>query len=228
MNETRSHRHRKEPESASIGWFFLGLFIPMVGLILFLAWFHDHHRKAVRAGLGALTAFIVGLIASLGFAFFTFSEVQKSTQEPVIKQTLSSSHHHKKNKHSTSSSASSSHSNSTASDTSIQEVASSSVQQQPVKAPETPAIKSANTQPTKVTSSGTSQHSESRTSSVSSSSSSVSSNEAIATGTYTVKASDNLYRIAVDHGMTLSELLQVNGLSSGTSISAGQTLKVWK
>lgn len=65
-------------------------------------------------------------------------------------------------------------------------------------------------------------------SSVSSSSSSVSSSSSssAATGTYTVKAGDNLYRIAVNHGMTLSELLQLNGLSSGASISAGQTLKV--
>lgn len=65
-------------------------------------------------------------------------------------------------------------------------------------------------------------------SSVSSSSSSVSSSSSssAATGTYTVKAGDNLYRIAVNHGMTLSELLQLNGMSSGASISAGQTLKV--
>ncbi|WP_164509849.1 LysM peptidoglycan-binding domain-containing protein [Lacticaseibacillus porcinae] len=65
-------------------------------------------------------------------------------------------------------------------------------------------------------------------SSVASSSSSVasSSSSTAATGTYTVKAGDNLYRIAVNHGMTLSELLQLNGMSSGASISAGQTLKV--
>ncbi|MFD1486257.1 LysM peptidoglycan-binding domain-containing protein [Lacticaseibacillus baoqingensis] len=52
------------------------------------------------------------------------------------------------------------------------------------------------------------------------------SSSSTAGGTYTVKAGDNLYRIAVNHGMTLSELLQLNGMSSGASIAAGQTLKV--
>lgn len=208
MNETRLHRHRQEPEPASIGWFFLGLFIPIVGLILFLAWFRDHHRKAVRAGLGALTTFIIGIIASIGFAFFAISEVKKITQEPATKQLLSSSHHHNKIKHSTSSSVSASHSSNTDSGTSTQEAASSTSSLSSRKA----------TNP--------SQHPESHASSVSSYSSSVSGSDNIATDLYTVKAGDNLYRVAVNHGMTFSELLQLNGLSSDASISAGETLKV--
>lgn len=43
--------------------------------------------------------------------------------------------------------------------------------------------------------------------------------------TYTVQPKDNLYRIALNHGMTLDELMQLNGLSS-TTIQAGQVLKV--
>ncbi|KRL43965.1 LysM peptidoglycan-binding domain-containing protein [Lacticaseibacillus manihotivorans] len=91
--------------------------------------------------------------------------------------------------------------------------------------------KSSSTSSSSVSSSSTPASSSSvssSSSSVSSSSSSVSSSSSssAATGTYTVKAGDNLYRIAVNHGMTLSELLQLNGMSSGASISAGQTLKV--
>lgn len=43
---------------------------------------------------------------------------------------------------------------------------------------------------------------------------------------YTVKAGDNLYRIAVNHGLTLAELLELNGLSSGANITSGQQLRI--
>lgn len=59
-----------------------------------------------------------------------------------------------------------------------------------------------------------------------SSSSTAASSSSTAETTYTVKAGDNLYRIAVNHGLTLDELLQLNGLSSGSTISAGETLRV--
>jgi LysM repeat protein len=42
---------------------------------------------------------------------------------------------------------------------------------------------------------------------------------------YVIKAGDNLYRIALNHGMTLDELMQANGLSS-TEAQIGMTLKV--
>ena len=44
-------------------------------------------------------------------------------------------------------------------------------------------------------------------------------------GTYTVKAGDNLYRIALNHGMTTEELKTLNGLS-GDEVSVGTVLKV--
>lgn len=44
--------------------------------------------------------------------------------------------------------------------------------------------------------------------------------------TYTVQAGDNLYRIAVNHGMTLDELLQKNGLTADSPITPGDTLQV--
>lgn len=57
----------------------------------------------------------------------------------------------------------------------------------------------------------------------SSSSVSSSSSSSAAAGTYTVKAGDNAYRIAVNHGMTLAEFYQLNG--RGT-LTPGQTVKV--
>lgn len=45
------------------------------------------------------------------------------------------------------------------------------------------------------------------------------------TGTYTVKKGDTLYRIATNHGMTVSQLKKLNNLSSNT-IYPNQTLRV--
>jgi LysM repeat protein len=47
-----------------------------------------------------------------------------------------------------------------------------------------------------------------------------------ASGTHTVRAGDNLYRIAVQHGISLSSLLQANGLSESSTIHPGQALKL--
>ncbi|WP_034549999.1 LysM peptidoglycan-binding domain-containing protein [Carnobacterium funditum] len=43
--------------------------------------------------------------------------------------------------------------------------------------------------------------------------------------TYTVVAGDNLYRIALNHGMTTDELKTINGIS-GNDVAAGTVLKV--
>lgn len=45
------------------------------------------------------------------------------------------------------------------------------------------------------------------------------------TKTYTVKQGDNLYRIAVNHGMTQQELMNLNGLTQPV-VSVGQVLQV--
>lgn len=47
-----------------------------------------------------------------------------------------------------------------------------------------------------------------------------------AQGTYTVQAGDSLYRIALNHGMSLDQLLQLNGLSAGSYIAPGMVLRV--
>ena len=45
-------------------------------------------------------------------------------------------------------------------------------------------------------------------------------------GTYTVKAGDTLYRIAYNHGISLTTLLSINGLSETSTIRPGQQLAV--
>ena len=52
-------------DSGSIGWFILGFFVTIVGLILYLVWINDRPNDAKMAGLGALVGFIVGIVFSI-------------------------------------------------------------------------------------------------------------------------------------------------------------------
>ncbi|MBR2406981.1 MAG: zinc-ribbon domain-containing protein [Clostridia bacterium] len=52
-------------DSGSWGWFFLGFFIPLVGLILFLIWKDEKPLSAKRAGIGALTGVIANIVLSI-------------------------------------------------------------------------------------------------------------------------------------------------------------------
>ena len=49
-------------DSGSFGWFILGFFIPLVGLILFLVWIGNKPKSAKMAGLGALVNVILTVI----------------------------------------------------------------------------------------------------------------------------------------------------------------------
>lgn len=54
----------KMPDSAdsgSIGWGILGFLIPLVGLILYLAWKEPKPASARMAGIGALIGFLMNL-----------------------------------------------------------------------------------------------------------------------------------------------------------------------
>jgi lipoprotein NlpD len=55
---------------------------------------------------------------------------------------------------------------------------------------------------------------------------SVTSPSSAAQGTYTVRSGDTLYKIARDHGMSVSQLEQLNGISNPTQLSIGQVLRL--
>ena len=44
--------------------------------------------------------------------------------------------------------------------------------------------------------------------------------------TYTIQNGDNLYRIAVNHGMTLKQLQALNGMNDSSELTPGQTIRV--
>lgn len=52
-------------DSGSFGWWVLGFFFPLVGLILFLVWQKSKPLSAKRAGIGALVGFITGIVLTL-------------------------------------------------------------------------------------------------------------------------------------------------------------------
>ncbi len=59
-----------QPEDkGSFGWAVLGFFIPLVGLILFLAWKKDKPNSAKKAGIGALVSVIVSIVMSIVMTF---------------------------------------------------------------------------------------------------------------------------------------------------------------
>ena len=57
-----------ENEQVSKGWGVLGFFFPVVGLILYLAWYDNHRKRAKVAGKGAL----IGAIAAVALWVLTF------------------------------------------------------------------------------------------------------------------------------------------------------------
>lgn len=54
-------------DNGSIGWFILGFFIPIVGLVLYIVWKNDEPKNAHKAGLGAL----ISVCVSVGFFILT-------------------------------------------------------------------------------------------------------------------------------------------------------------
>lgn len=52
-------------EKGSVGWWFLGFFFPLIGLILFLVWRKDRRGDARKAGFGALTGTILQIVFSI-------------------------------------------------------------------------------------------------------------------------------------------------------------------
>lgn len=81
-------------DSGSFGWFFLGLFIPLAGFIVFLLWIDSRPKSAKFAGIGSLisTIFwivIIGLLVFFGFSFT--KSVQNNLDTPPQNSTIVSS-----------------------------------------------------------------------------------------------------------------------------------------
>lgn len=50
-------------DAGSVGWAFLGFFVPIVGLVLFLLWREEKPKSAKMAGVGALVRVILSVLA---------------------------------------------------------------------------------------------------------------------------------------------------------------------
>ena len=62
----------KEQDSDNIGWGFLGFFVPLAGLILWLIWRDDAPKKAKNVGVGALVSAIIYLVGVLIYVILIF------------------------------------------------------------------------------------------------------------------------------------------------------------
>ena len=57
-------------DSSSTGFWCLGFFIPLAGLILYFVWKDDKPLKAKSAGQGALISIVIGIIFYIIYIFF--------------------------------------------------------------------------------------------------------------------------------------------------------------
>ena len=62
---TSTAKSKEDPNESTTLYLLLGLFIPLVGLILFLVFKDDHPRRSYAAGKGALIGVIVNLVLGL-------------------------------------------------------------------------------------------------------------------------------------------------------------------
>ena len=61
-----------QEDSDSIGWGFLGFFVPIVGLILWLMWKDTMPKKAKKLGIGALISVCLSGVGSVVGSVFSF------------------------------------------------------------------------------------------------------------------------------------------------------------
>lgn len=54
---------KAENDSNSVGWWWLGFLLPIVGFILWAVWTADYPMKAKKAGWGAIVGVIVSVVA---------------------------------------------------------------------------------------------------------------------------------------------------------------------
>lgn len=70
-------------DSGSVGWWLLGFFVPLIGLILFLVWKDTRPISAKRAGMGALVSTIVSVVLSVLSFFLIFLFLESFATEMV-------------------------------------------------------------------------------------------------------------------------------------------------
>ena len=71
-------------DSGSVGWFILGFFVTIVGLILYLVWINDRPKDAKMAGLGALVGFIVGIVFSIIYVVVLIALMSSSSTNTIL------------------------------------------------------------------------------------------------------------------------------------------------
>ena len=60
----------KNQDAPSLGYAFLGFFVPIVGLVLYLIWKDEAPKRAASAGKGALISFIISIVFTIIFVIF--------------------------------------------------------------------------------------------------------------------------------------------------------------
>ncbi|OON97010.1 MAG: hypothetical protein ATN31_08835 [Candidatus Epulonipiscioides saccharophilum] len=71
-------------DSGSIGYFFLGFFIPIVGIILYFVWKGLKPKSSKKAGLGALTGIIISIILIIAYLALVISIIHAALSVPYM------------------------------------------------------------------------------------------------------------------------------------------------
>lgn len=85
-NNTNEIQETKTEKKGNAGWLVLGLFIPLVGFILWLVWKNDRPGDSKMAGIGALIGFIVSFVFGILSAVL-FSTVFQQLFQEFLNQT---------------------------------------------------------------------------------------------------------------------------------------------
>ena len=70
-------------DSGSIGWFILGFFVPIIGLILFILWSSDRPSDAKMSGLGALVSVILSSVFTVIYVVIIMALISSSNTDII-------------------------------------------------------------------------------------------------------------------------------------------------
>lgn len=83
-NYVNSNNNYPIQEGNTVGWGILGFFVPLAGLVLFIAWHNEKPKSAKSAGTGALIRVILSIIMFIVlFAFIVITEPNYEERERV-------------------------------------------------------------------------------------------------------------------------------------------------